>query len=1392
MKKQSLKRILSLFMAICMIVSLMPAVFAAEGEEANDDLVEILFLDTSDIHGQLYATDYTADVSASGTYRQGLTRIATYIKEMRQQYDNVFLSDSGDTIQGTPLTYYFAFEEDTMEDPTIKALRTLGYDMWVVGNHEFNYGMEILTEQLDYAAAEATETETPITMSMANYLAAETNNDDEKDWATWKDYAPYIIREYDGVKVAIMGIGNPNVPQWDVPENWEGIYFANPIETYAHYEAEMEAAADLIVLISHSGIGGPGGDGSGYIEELIQGHDSVDLVFSGHEHKDGVTEITDAAGKVIPVVSPTTKCNKIGQALITYNKADSTCTIAAENVSMRDYPIDEELEAVLMPYEEIAWNDYMLQPIGTASGDFPAANLGSAPSAFMDLINQVQLYYAYDYNGENTPNDTSDDTMAQLSISAPLTSGDAANLIPAGDIVLGDMFRLYRYENWFYQITMSGKEVRTWLEFAATKINSDGDVTGYDLTYYDVIYGEGFSYTLDYFKPEGERVVSMTYNGVDVADDDEFTVVLNNYRYNGGGNYVAYLNEHGCDFVANDPDRIIYSTQYDMIQGEDNGQARNMLANYIRMKEVIDPEITSTWQVVSSEPEHDMKFAVVTTTDMHGRSTARDVATQTEDANSIVRAATIIKAIRETYADNMILVDAGDTIQGNQVAQYAINYKAEELNPMIAAMLELDYDAWVMGNHEFNFTPAQRDTQIKYAIEGGLDVISGNIVVVEDGKNIHGEDAASGEAFYDPYIIRVMEDAEGRQVRVAIIGLSNAANHTWDLATNYPNLQFSSLENEEGLLEYEINKWSDHIVDNDLADIIVVAAHSGKGTDDSIETEGFSLESQALSGARSAKNVDLLIYGHDHSPNIETVTNADGEEIFIVNAGGNHVNLNTFYVNFNADGTIADFTVLAENLPLADVAGDQELAALNESWYEEAYQWASAPLGTFEGGWNELKAETEGKTNIQMVLQQTALLDFVHKGQIWASWQSYETEGIEGATVSIGSAVFQETTWNGPISFVPSDGDTISTLELSKLYRYSNNLLCAIDMTGEQLWNWMNTVADKYDLDEDGNIILNDSIYGTDTFYGVDYTIDLTKPYGERLVKATYQGQDLKSYEGKIRCTLNSYRLSGGYGFFEATGLTEAECCWTASQFLGADRAPVPTQLGEYVAHMKVVKPDDAVSHGTASTWSIITEAKQDPENPEDPTDPTDPVDPPKPVENPFIDVKESDYYFDAVLWAVEKGVVAGVTETTFVPNAACTRAQMVTFLWRNAGSPDPKTTGNPFTDVKEGTYYYKAVLWAYENGITAGVSNTQFAPDKTCTRAEAITFIWRAKGRPEHDDDKLRDYPFTDTDGDAYYSDAILWGITEGVVYGKGNGIFAPDENCTRAQIVSFLFRAE
>ena len=172
---------------------------------------------------------------------------------------------------------------------------------------------------------------------------------------------------------------------------------------------------------------------------------------------------------------------------------------------------------------------------------------------------------------------------------------------------------------------------------------------------------------------------------------------------------------------------------------------------------------------------------------------------------------------------------------------------------------------------------------------------------------------------------------------------------------------------------------------------------------------------------------------------------------------------------------------------------------------------------------------------------------------------------------------------------------------------------------------------------------------------------------------------------------------------------------------------------------------------------------------------------------NPFTDVPAGSYYEDAVIWAVDKGITTGTSATTFNPNGICTRAQAVTFLWRAAGSPAAKSSAMPFADVKAGSYYYDAVLWAVENGITKGTSDTMFSPDATCTRAQIVTFLWRSQKSPAAGTAN----PFTDVKASAYYADAVLWAVKHNITVGTTFSIFSPDEECTRAQIVTFLYRA-
>ena len=170
-----------------------------------------------------------------------------------------------------------------------------------------------------------------------------------------------------------------------------------------------------------------------------------------------------------------------------------------------------------------------------------------------------------------------------------------------------------------------------------------------------------------------------------------------------------------------------------------------------------------------------------------------------------------------------------------------------------------------------------------------------------------------------------------------------------------------------------------------------------------------------------------------------------------------------------------------------------------------------------------------------------------------------------------------------------------------------------------------------------------------------------------------------------------------------------------------------------------------------------------------------------------FTDVDFKAYYHNAMDWAVVNGVTTGVTPTTFCPSNSCTRAQMVTFLWRAKGSPEPTNTTSRFVDVAAGQYYTKAVIWAVEQGITTGVDATHFMPNNTVTRAQTVTFLWRMEGKPN----PTGSASFPDVPAGAYYASAVSWALENHITTGMGNGTFAPNNNCTRAQIVTFLYRA-
>lgn len=210
------------------------------------------------------------------------------------------------------------------------------------------------------------------------------------------------------------------------------------------------------------------------------------------------------------------------------------------------------------------------------------------------------------------------------------------------------------------------------------------------------------------------------------------------------------------------------------------------------------------------------------------------------------------------------------------------------------------------------------------------------------------------------------------------------------------------------------------------------------------------------------------------------------------------------------------------------------------------------------------------------------------------------------------------------------------------------------------------------------------------------------------------------------------------------------------------------------------------IQEGVGLNLNLPTVDPDEPDTPHKPSGGTSATTPSQPTQT-FRDVSKSSYYYDAVTWAVENGVTDGTGSNAFSPDKACTRAEIVTFLWRAAGKPAAKSSVNPFTDVSKSAYYYDAVLWAVEAGITQGTSATTFSPDKTCSRAEAVTFLFRAASGKA----SSGTVPFTDVPANAYYKDAVLWAVAENVTQGTGSSTFSPDKTCSRAEIVTFLYRS-
>lgn len=528
----------------------------------KSDAATVTVLATSDVHGNIFPWDYNLAKDAN----QGLAKVSTYVNQVRAQNSNVVLVDNGDTIQGTPLSYYYDKLDIEAEYPLAKVMGAMHYDTWTLGNHEYNYGLDVLNRIM-----------TDMKKENIHVLSANTYNQDGTNYVD-----PYLIKTLTtskgDVKVGILGLTTKTIPSWEDKAHYTGLQFNDLVAEAKTWVPKLRAAgADIVVVTMHSGEESPSDTiPENQVKAVATGVDGIDAIVAGHTHKViGQDNFMNPSGKTVIVTQPGALAKNVSQIDFTVSKDASGNWVILK--ASKAVPVDASLTAdptiiqVAQSYQD-ATLAYVGTKIGTADGDFLGDSQTLKETALMDLINKVQKHYA----------------KTDLSIAAPLS---ATAKILKGNVTIQDLMGVYVYENYLYGIKMTGKQLKGWMEWSVRyyqQVSSPADAIVKDKTLnipdYNLDQLYGASYTIDLTQPSGQRIKNLKVNGNLVKDDDVFTVAVNNYRFNGGG---GFMNAAG---ITNPEVTFDSAKTYG-----DDGQVRNLMIKYVQEIGNITPTVDNDW-----------------------------------------------------------------------------------------------------------------------------------------------------------------------------------------------------------------------------------------------------------------------------------------------------------------------------------------------------------------------------------------------------------------------------------------------------------------------------------------------------------------------------------------------------------------------------------------------------------------------------------------------------------------------------------------------------------------------------------------------------------------------------------------------------------------------------
>lgn len=515
--------------------------------------VQITILGTTDLHGNINPIDYYTNKADN----RGLAKVATLIKRLRKEQPNVVLIDSGDTIQGTPLESYHGRKNNAPADPMMLAMNALQFDAMAVGNHEYNFGLKVLEK----ARSEA----------KFPWLSGNTY-----ETATGKThYQPYFVKQLAGVRVGILGLTTPGIPNWDNPPNYAGLSFHDPVAEARKWVSIMRARerVDIVIVAMHMGLGEDLRTGEKNPGQVAHENEAVtiaktvpgiDVIFMGHTHR----EIPSLFINGVLLTQANYWGRHLARADVYLEKTPAGWRVYAK--SSRTIAVDDRVEAdaeitkLAEPYdrETQAW---LNRVIGESKEELNARQARFRDTAILDLIQKVQLEAG----------------SADVSMVA---SFNADARIAKGPVTVRDIAGLYVYENTLAVLEVSGQQLKDALEHSAKYFRdyepgkTAPELINEKIPAYNFDIAEGVTYELDISKPVGQRIQNLQFRGQPLKPDQKLRLATNNYRVNGGGGYLMYKNAP-----------VVYRS------GE---EIRELIIDWLERNKRIPTDPTNNWRIV--------------------------------------------------------------------------------------------------------------------------------------------------------------------------------------------------------------------------------------------------------------------------------------------------------------------------------------------------------------------------------------------------------------------------------------------------------------------------------------------------------------------------------------------------------------------------------------------------------------------------------------------------------------------------------------------------------------------------------------------------------------------------------------------------------------------------